>query len=70
MRNSEEIKKLIGIIERLIDISFSVPSEIDGDASCFYCAAYLQGGESHEEDCPYIEAKRILDNNQEITWNH
>jgi len=54
------IKELEAIIKQLIAIDFRVPSEMDGDAGCFYCGAYLEGGEDHDNECPYIKAKEAL----------
>lgn len=63
---AERIKKLEAVLRRLLDIGFRVNSELDGDASCFYCNAYLEGGEEHEDDCPYFEAKHLLGGTSEV----
>lgn len=59
--DERRIQELESAIRRLLDVDFSVPSELDGDASCFYCSAYLQGGEDHEDDCPYMQAKKLIE---------
>ena len=63
---TERIKELETVLRRLLGIGFRVHSEIDGDASCFYCNAYLEGGEEHEDDCPYFEAKHLLGDKSKI----
>ena len=52
--------ELFKLLRRIADIGFHVPSEIDGDRSCWYCNAYLEGDEPHQTDCPYIELKKLL----------
>lgn len=62
MRGDERrIQELEYVIRRLLDVDFSIPSELDGDRACFYCQAYLEGGEDHEDDCPYMQAKRLVE---------
>ena len=61
---SATMQKTMGQLEvlltEMVGIDCGVPSEIDGDISCFYCNAYLQGGESHDDKCLYMAAKRLL----------
>ena len=52
--------ELFKLLRRIADIDFHVPSEIDGDRSCWYCYAYLEGDDPHDTDCPYIELKKLL----------
>lgn len=59
--SAKRIEQFRYIIGRVIGVDFRVPGEVDGDRSCFYCMAYLEGGDSHESDCPYIEAKKLFD---------
>jgi hypothetical protein len=60
MNDKDRIKKLEDVLRKIVQVDFAVPSEMDGDRSCFYCNAYLEGGEPHADDCPYTEAKRLL----------
>ena len=53
-------KELRTVLEKMVGIDPGVPSEIDGDSSCFYCASSMAVGENHKADCPYLEAKRLL----------
>lgn len=49
------------LLKRMVSAGCEEASEIDGDISCRYCYAYLSGGEAHEDDCPFIEAKEIAE---------
>ena len=51
---------LFKLLRRIADIDCHVPSEIDGDISCWYCYGYLEGIHPHDDDCPYIELKKLL----------
>lgn len=59
-KQTERIEKLEAVLRRLLNVDFRVPPEMDGAASCFYCDADLECGADHADDCPHIEAKRLL----------
>jgi hypothetical protein len=58
---SERIEKLKSLIKRLVEVHCEVPSEVDGDITCFWCGAFLSYNENHEPNCPYMEAKAMIE---------
>ena len=48
------------IIKKLAAMQPGAPSEVDGDSSCFFCSAYLQGNVPHEPDCIWMQANRVV----------
>lgn len=51
------------LLKRLVDRRPSVPSEIDGSLSCFWCDAPLRpltDEGPHAPDCPYVETWAVL----------
>ena len=54
-------KGLFNLLRRVADAGFHVASETDGSISCWYCNAYLQADVPHDDDCPYIKLKKLLE---------
>ena len=44
----------------MIDAGCEVPSEIDGDINCHYCAACLSSNEDHDIDCTYKKSRALV----------
>lgn len=53
-------KELRDILIRIVDNGCESPSEIDGSIFCYYCDAFLGVNIPHDEDCPFIQAQRVL----------
>lgn len=60
VKQEQRIADLETVISGLLAAGCEVASETDGDISCFFCGAYFQGGDDHDDDCPYVKAKRLL----------
>lgn len=59
--DERRIQELESAIRRLLDAGFIFASEVDGSEMCFYCNAYISGDEEHEDDCPYVQAKKLIE---------
>jgi hypothetical protein len=57
--SKEQIKTIINYLQSVIDFN-PVPSFLY-DGECMYCHQDIQCGESHKQDCHYLEAKRLLE---------
>jgi hypothetical protein len=48
------------IIEKIAAMEPGVPSEIDGDVSCYFCFAWIGLGDKHTDDCVWEHARKIV----------
>ena len=59
--------KALVLLSAIVENGCRSASEIDGDLSCFFCGGWENIGSDeikHDEDCPYILAKRYLEENE------
>lgn len=61
VNNDEKIKKLETTLDKILENGCR-ESRADGDISCFYCGAMYDCGEAHDEDCPYMTAMQLREN--------
>lgn len=55
------MSKAINILEKIVENGCDYAQENSGDIHCFYCGQWLEY-EEHDEDCVYVEAKKIIEN--------
>ena len=51
---------LLKLLRTIANLDCRIASEIDGSISCWYCNAYLENGNTHDNDCLYLELKKLL----------
>ena len=57
-RALDEFAKTKELLKALVARNPLIPSEVDGDLSCFWCGAFE--AEKHDPGCLYLEAYRLL----------
>jgi hypothetical protein len=53
-----ELDELKTVLQKIVNLGPEAQNQ-SGDYYCFFCSALIEGRE-HEQDCPYILAKKLI----------